>query len=193
MEDKSDFEVIGHVTVRSFSDYGSGAGELVHLDKKNAVHKENMAVAVAKAMGGQSTGHVYKMAFGTGGATVDALEAIVYASPNVTGVADLNIPAYEETVDQNRGGPVGNQMTVRHTGGTLYADLEIRCVIDKTEPAGQSTFDNITAAMAGNFVFDEIGLKTDEGLLLSHITFNPIQKSANRVIEVVYLLRFRMV
>lgn len=193
MKEINEIEVIGHVTIRSYADLETRTGEELHLEKKNAVHKENMAVAIARAMAGQETGQVYKMAFGTGGATIDSLEAIVYASPNTSGVADLNTPVYEETVDQDRGAPVGNQLSVRHTGGTLYADLEVRCVIDKTEPAGQSTYDNVTTTMAGNFIFDEIGLKTDDGSLLTHVTFNPIQKSANRVMEVVYLLRFRLV
>jgi hypothetical protein len=54
----------------------------------------------------------------------------------------------------------------------------------------------------GEFVFDEIGLKSksgnsdtplNAGWLLSHIVFHPVQKSANRVIQVKYTLRIRIV
>jgi len=186
-------KIEGHVLIQSWSDELGGKDLKEHLNKRNAVHRENMAVAIARALAAQDSGQVYTIHFGTGGATVDALDAIVYASPNVTGAADLNVPVYSEIVDHKRSAPTGNQMTVRHIAGTLYADIEIRCVLDKSEPSGQVTFDNVTTNLAGSFVFDEIGLKTDDGLLITHITFNPIQKTANRIFQVIYTLRVRLV
>lgn len=180
----------GHVRIVS---RGPDGDEIVELDKRNAVHKENMSIALARALAGQREGHLYTMHFGTGGATVNGLDQIVYASPNVSGAADLNIPVYAEIVDSTRGAPSGNKVSVRHIAGTTYTDLEISCVIDKNEPAGQATFDNITTNLAGSFVFDEIGLKSDDGLLLSHITFNPVQKTSNREYYVTYVLRIRLV
>lgn len=177
----------GHVLIKD-----AETGEIL-LDKDNAIHKENMSVAIARALAGQDSGKVYTMHFGTGGATVDALDAIVYATPNVSGAADLNTPVYSEVVDQDRGAPDGNQMSVRHVSGGLYSDIEIRCVLDKTEPSGQVTFDNVTTDLSGSFVFDEIGLKSDDGLLLTHITFNPIQKTSNRIFQIIYTLRIRLV
>ena len=49
----------------------------------------------------------------------------------------------------------------------------------------------------GNFIFDEIGLKSkaatgrNTGLLLTHVVFHPVQKSANRLIQVIYTIRVR--
>lgn len=181
--------VEGHVRIVSYGDDGA---ERVELDKRNAVHKENLSIAIAKALGGQKEGRIYTMSFGTGGATVNNLDEIVYASPNVSGAADLNIPVYSEVVDALRGAPTGNRASVRHVAGTTYTDIEIRCIIEKNEPAGQVAFDNITTDLSGDFVFDEIGLKTDDGLLLTHICFSPIQKASNRVIDCRYVLRIKL-
>ena len=67
------------------------------------------------------------------------------------------------------------------------------------EPGGQAAFDNSTNT-EGVYVFDELGIKaTPElgesagtGLLLTHVIFHPVQKSLNRIIEVVYTIRIAM-
>ena len=188
MIEEQRISVEGHVKIISWADQ-DGSDPVLHLSKRNAIHKENMAHAIARALAGQASGHVYSMHFGTGGSTVNALDAITYATPNTTGSANLNVPVYSEVVDESRGAPEGNQTSVIHNSGSLASDVEIRCVIDKSEPAGQATFDNVTTNLAGSFVFDEIGLKSDDGLLLTHITFNPIQKTENRIMAIIYTLR----
>lgn len=188
--DRMAVSIEGHVRITSTDP--NGENEIVHLDRRNAVHSENMSIIIARAISDQPNGTIYSMYFGTGGATVDPLGNIVYADPNVTGAADLNTPVYFEVVDQNKGAPSGNQMSVRHINGTLFSDIEIRCVLDKNEPVGQQAFDNTTTSISSTFTFNEIGLKNQEGLLLTHITFNPIEKSANRVFTVIYLLRIRV-
>ncbi len=182
--------VEGFVKIVSRGDEGD---EIVHLDKRNAIHKEHMSIAITRALAGEDGGHVYSMYFGTGGATIDQVGEITYSDPNVTGAADLNVPVYYEVVDPDRGAPAGNTMGSRHVNGTLVSDVEIRCVLEKNEPFGQPAFDNISTDSNGNFVFDEISLKTDDGLLLTHIVFNPIEKTSNRVYEVVYVLRVTLV
>ena len=58
----------------------------------------------------------------------------------------------------------------------------------------QKTTDGTTD---GNFVFDELGLKSksadgrNQGLLLSHVVFHPVQKSANRKIQILYTIKVR--
>jgi hypothetical protein len=192
MKDEIKVGIEGHLRITSWLEDGSDVR--THLDKRNAIHPENMAIAIARAMAGLDSGHVYTMHFGTGGATLDPLGNVIYATPNTTGAADLNTPVYFEVVDQSRSAPIGNQMNVRHINETLFADVEIRCVLDKNEPVGQLAFDNLASNNSqGGFVFDEIALKTDDGLLITHVTFNPIQKSGNRILQVLYTLRFRVV
>jgi hypothetical protein len=193
--DEVKVKIMGHLKIyeyESWDQVGTDSGKVV-LDKRNAVHNENMSIALARAMGNRDNGSVYTMHFGTGGATVDPTGDIIFATPNTSGAADLNTPVYFEVVDDNQGAPDGNQMAVRHINGTLFSDLEIRCVIDKDEPFGQAAFDNVGANLnTSSFVFDEIGLKTEDELLLTHVVFSPLEKSANRIFEVVYSLRFRI-
>ena len=186
----------GHVKIfeyENIEDMGDESKATVLLDQRNAIHNEHMSLAVARSLGNRENGSVYSMHFGTGGATIDPLGNILFSTPNTSGSADLNTPVYFEVVDDNRGAPDGNQMAIRHISGELFSDLEIRCVMDKTEPFGQPAFDNVGSNInTSTFVFDEIGLKTEDGLLLTHIVFSPVEKAANRIIEVVYTLRIRI-
>jgi len=171
----------------------NGQGQVL-LDQRNAIHNEHASIILARGLANRDNGSVYSMHFGSGGATINPLGDIIFATPNTVGASDLNVPTYFEVVDDTLGAPSGNQMAVRHVNGTLFSDVEIRCVIDKDEPFGQQAFDNVGFNInnASLFIFDEIGLKSQDGLLLTHITFSPIQKSANRIIEVVYTLRVRI-
>jgi hypothetical protein len=45
--------------------------------------------------------------------------------------------------------------------------------------------------MEGDYVFDEIALYTANDDLLTHVVFHPVQKSANRKIQVLYTIRLR--
>lgn len=186
----------GHLKIFAYDDeknVGTDTGEIV-LNKRNAIHTEHASIIIARALGNRQYGSIYSMHFGIGGATIDPLGNIIYSIPNTTGNADLNTPVYFEIVDDNSSAPEGNQIAVRHINGTLFSDLEIRCVIDKNEPFGQEAFDNIgnTNINNSNFVFDEIGLKTEDGLLLTHVVFSPLEKTSNRIFEIAYLIRIRI-
>lgn len=197
LSDEIKIKLEGHVKIVEYDekcDIGDESKGKVLMDKRNAIHNEHASVIIARGLAHREDGYVYTMWFGTGGATIDPLGEIVYATPNTTGAADLNTPVYFEVVDDNSGAPSGNSMSVRHINGTLFSDVEIRCVIDKNEPFGQAAFDNVgdTNINSSAFVFDEIGLKSKDDLLFTHIVFSPIEKSANRIIEVVYTLRIRI-
>lgn len=188
----------GHVKIYEYAsreDLEAKVPARILLDKRNAVHKENASILLARGITNRIFGSIYSMHFGTGGATIDPTGLIVYASPNTEGSADLNTPVYFEVVDDTESAPTGNSMAVRHINGTLFSDAEIRCVIDKNEPFGQPGFDNVGAVNlnTSDFTFDEIALKTEDGLLVTHVVFSPILKSANRIIEVVYTIRVRIV
>lgn len=182
-------EIEGFFRFESIADDGE---RTVHVAKRNAVHKEHMSIAIARALAGEDAGHIYSVHFGTGGATISSTGAITYAEPNVTGASDLHVPTYFELVDTKRGAPEGNLVSYRHVSGLLYSDVVVRATIDKNEPFGQAAFDNDTLNINNDFSFDEVALKTSDGLLLSHVIFAPVIKTSNRVYEAVYELRIRL-
>jgi hypothetical protein len=77
---------------------------------------------------------------------------------------------------------------VVHSGGNTFSDIVITSTLDYGEPIGQAALDD-TADLEGDFVFDEIGLVSQQGRLLTHLIFHPVQKSANRKIQIVYTVR----
>jgi len=54
----------------------------VLLDKMNAVHPQNMARVIARALSNESNFIIHRIAFGNGGTTVDAAFTVTYNSPN---------------------------------------------------------------------------------------------------------------
>ena len=185
--------VQGHIKI-----FDPNNGE-VFQDKKNAIHYENMSIALAQTLSNRSVGFIYAMAFGNGGSAVDPTGVITYLPPNTTGQnADLYNQTYIKVVDDNSAAntdPTRNKLTVLHTSGQVYTDVLVTCLLDYGEPAGQQAFDNSTN-FNGEFVFDELGLKAWEGsatelMLLTHVIFHPVQKSLNRQIQIDYTVRIQ--
>jgi hypothetical protein len=171
----------------------------VFIDKSNAIHYENFSQSLAQAMADRALGHIYSMSFGNGGSTVDPTGVITYLPPNVTGQnAGLYNQTYAKVVDDNSSAntdPTRNKLTVLHTAGQVYTDILVSCLLDYGEPSGQAAFDNSTS-LSGDFVFDELGLKTWNGSstnlsLITHVIFHPVQKSLNRQIQIDYTVRIQ--
>jgi hypothetical protein len=168
----------------------------VYIDKRNAIHYENMSVAMVQSLSNQGLGTVYQMVFGSGGTIVDPTGLITYLTPNTVGVnSSLYNQTYTKIVDQNATenvDPIRNKMEVRHISGATYSDILISCLLDYGEPLEQEAFDN-SVDMNGNFVFDELGLKSynpnGDGKLLTHVVFHPVQKSLNRLLQIDYTIR----
>ena len=168
----------------------------VFIDKRNAIHYENMSVAMVQSLSNQGLGTVFQMAFGSGGTIVDPTGLITYLTPNTIGVnSSLYNQTYVKIVDQNaiaNTDPARNLMQIRHVSGATYSDILISCLLDYGEPLGQQAFDN-SVDMNGNFVFDELGLisynPTGTGKLLTHVVFHPVQKSLNRLLQIDYTIR----
>ena len=178
--------------------FDPASGE-VFLDKKNAIHYENISICMANTLADKNTGFIYKMAFGNGGSAVDPTGLITYLPPNTTGQnASLYNETYSKVVDNNSAAnqdPSNNYLTVLHTSGNVYTDIVTTCLLDYGEPAGQQAFDNSTN-FNGEFVFDELGLQCWNGsasnlLLITHVIFHPVQKSLNRQIQIDYTLRIQ--
>ena len=174
------------------------SGEVL-VDKKNAIHYENISIAMAQTLSDRNLGYIYQMAFGNGGSAVDPTGVITYLPPNTTGQnADLYNETFAKVVDDNSAAntdPNNNKMTVLHTAGNVYTDILVTCLLDYGEPAGQQAFDNSTN-FNGEYVFDELGLKCWNGSatdlrLITHVIFHPVQKSLNRQIQIDYTLRIQ--
>ena len=180
----------GHIKI-----HNPETGEIL-VDKRNAIHYENMSVALADSLANQGQGFVSSMVFGNGGTSVDPTGIITYLSPNSTGTnASLYNQTYTKVIDDNsinNTDPTRNKLETRHVSGTNYTDILATCLLDYGEPSGQDAIDNATGAES-LYVFDELGLvsyaKSGTGRLLTHVIFHPVQKSLNRLIHIDYTVR----
>jgi hypothetical protein len=171
----------------------------IYVNKRNAIHYENISIALAQSLSAQGYGFVQQMAFGNGGTSVDPTGIITYLTPNTSGSnASLYSQQYTKVVNANsatNSDPTRNYIEVRHVTGTNYTDVFVTCLLDYGDGSslGQSAFDNATSASA--FVFDELGLQSinSDGstLLLTHVIFHPVQKSLNRLIQIDYTVRIQ--
>jgi hypothetical protein len=168
-------------------------GEVI-MNRRNAIHRENMSAAIASSMTNTTysdgrAGFIKNIVFGNSGVVVDGNGNITYNTVNVTDVtAELHNQTYLKLVDNTVDVDPDNHTTMVHTGGKPFSDIIITSTLDYGEPATQDALDD-TADQEGDFVFDEIGLVSQQGRLLTHLIFHPVQKSANRKIQIVYTVR----
>lgn len=170
----------------------------IFVSKRNAIHYENMSIALAESLSNIGQGFVYEMAFGNGGTSVDPTGIITYLTPNTIGSnSSLYNQTYAKVIDPrsiNNNDPTRNKTEVRHIPGKKYSDILISCLLDYGEPVNQSAFDNATN-VDSQYVFDELGIKgyneTGTSRLLTHVIFHPVQKSLNRLIQIDYTIRIQ--
>ena len=170
----------------------------IFINKRNAIHYENMSIALADSIGNSGQGFIYQMAFGNGGTSVDPTGIITYLTPNSVGTnATLYNQTYTKVVDDRAVAnvdPTRNKIETRHVTGTNYTDVFITCLLDYGEPNGQDAMDT-SSGTDGTYVFDELGLKsysaTGNSKLLTHVIFHPVQKSLNRLIQIDYTVRIQ--
>lgn len=170
----------------------------VIIDKRNAIHYENISISLAETIANGGSGWIYEMSFGNGGTSVDPTGIITYLTPNSTGTnASLYNQTYSKVVDDrsvNNIDPIRNKIETRHVSGTNYTDVFVTCLLDYGEPADQDAFDNATDQSSA-YIFDELGLRafsnTGQGRLLTHVIFHPVQKSLNRLIQIDYTVRIQ--
>jgi len=221
MLDNLNINVDGHVKI------WDPETQEVFVDQHNAINGEAMSLLIALGMASPNNSYIYEMHFGNGGTVIDETGNITYKDVVVNLenglLAGLFNDTYFKVVDKDdpngyNADPTDNKIDVTHTTGLKYSDVIITCTLKKEEPSSttnqqfnltktmpktyQETLDQ-AADFNGEFIFDEIGLKSksfdalapllNAGWLLSHIVFHPVQKSANRVIQVVYTLRIRIV
>lgn len=195
-DEKSGMSVQGHIKI-----FDPKSGE-VFVNKRNAIHYENISEAMAYSLANKSAAFISEMHFGNGGTTIDPTGVINYLPPNVkTQNSDLYNPTYYKIVDDTSSSnmaPLSNKMSIAHVPGTVYTDIIVTCLLDYGEPADQLPFDNSQNTDQA-YVFDELGLKGYNsagpglGKLLTHVIFHPVQKSLNRQIQIDYTVRVQTI
>jgi hypothetical protein len=200
-DEMSGIYVRGHIKI---SDVTDPKNIVVLQDKSNAIHYENISVALAYMLANKDQNYIYEMHFGNGGTSVDPTGVITYLPPNTTGQSsNLYNATYSKVVDDTAAAntnPAQNYIQVRHIPGQVYTDILVSCLLDYGEPAGQSAFDN-SQTLTDTYTFDELGLfgrstdgtsgLTSTGPMLTHVIFHPVQKSLNRLIQVDYTVRIQ--
>jgi hypothetical protein len=197
-DDTAGLKMSGHILVRD-----KETGEEI-VNKRNAIHYGNMAQIVAQALNNDSNARLYYMGFGNGGTSVDTTGKIVYKTPRVSEAFESSASLYSRTYKKIIGLNTDTDK-IEVVTGTSYTDLKITCTLGYSEPADQDLFDSSTTN-EGSYIFDELGLFSyptvpsptdgsdpiDSSRMLTHVIFHPVQKSLNRVIEVIYTVRVQL-
>jgi hypothetical protein len=195
IKESAGFHIAGHLKI-----FDPETKE-IYVDKRNAIHYENMSIALASSLANQGYGIIEGMCFGNGGTTVDPNGLITYLTPNNIGSnSGLYSQTYYKIIDPKNTlniDPTRNFTEIRHVRGTVYTDIFCSILLDYGEPSGQQAYDN-AQNMNSDFVFDEIGLRASSqdtvqgnGKLLTHVIFHPVQKSLNRLIQIDYTVRIQ--
>jgi hypothetical protein len=184
MKEKFKVKAIGRVVIRD-----AETDEII-VDKSNAIHPQHMALVISRALARESNGYIFGLAFGNGGTFLNTANQIVYRPPNTVGPATLyNQTYFVQVDDQSAGTPSTNSVTsAASTSPAITSIITVIASLNATEPYGQAATDNVTTNPNSAYMFDEMGLQSSDGLLLSHLTFNPFEKTANRAFLVVYTL-----
>ena len=168
------------------------------INKRNAIHYGNMARIVAEALNNTSDSYVNFIAFGNGGTSVDAAGGkVLYRSPRVSEAYEASASLYNKTYHKDiQGVESNNDNKIEIITGASYTDIKMTVTLGYNEPAGQDVFDSSTTNV-GDYVFDELGVFTnatsfDDSKMLTHVIFHPVQKSQNRVIEIIYTIRVQL-
>lgn len=184
LEERTNTSVEGHIKI---IDPDSGR---VIVDKRNAINLENMVLALVSSLSGVDSGYnIQSLAFGSGGVVVDTLGNISYNPTNTATVSgSLYNETYAKSIAFSEEINPENNITFTHTPGSVSEDIIIKCTLGYAEPAGQDQTDEATAVNS-DYIFNEIGIKTQNDLFLTHVIFHPVQKSANRRIQIIYTIR----
>jgi len=186
MKEQFQVRVDGHVVIRD-----AETNEIV-VDEHNAIHPQNMALVIARAMARDSltTPGISTLAFGNGGTFFNSTNQLVYRPPNTVGTASLYSQTWSVGVDDLAvGTPSTNSVTAAQSSSpAITSVVTVTAQLNANEPSGQAAADNITTNPNSLFTFDEIGLKSSDGLLLTHLVFTPFEKTANRAFLIIYTL-----
>jgi hypothetical protein len=187
-DEQGSIHIRGHIKI-----HDPETGE-VFIDKPNAIHYENISEALAYSLADKTGNFIETMKFGNGGTSVDPTGVINYLPANTN---SQNSTLYNETFSKivddssvDNLDPTNNKLEIRHIPGQVYTDILVTCLIDYGEPANQAAFDN-SQNLTEAYVFDELGLFSTAGKMLTHVVFHPVQKALNRKIQIDYTVRIQ--
>lgn len=188
--------VTGHVLITDITDEKN---HKVIVDDHNDIHHENMSYAIASSLStlvdsqGISIGSISEMRFGNGGTVILGNGRVNYKKPRTTSFGGLYSESYSKLINNNMYPNIEgefNNIKAVHIPGQVYTDIVCLCTLGLNEPADQ----NVSAStdMNAKYVFDELGLYTNNGSALTHIIFHPVEKSANRILQIKYTIRIQL-
>ena len=189
LKDTSLIGIEGHIKI-----WDPESGEVL-VRRRNAINYENMSIAIASLLanetGNTGTHQIATMRFGNGGTTIDGLGAVTYKATNTSSASGaLYNQTFSQAVDEAVSGSALNGTEISHTAPNTFTDAIITCTLDYGSVTGQDTTDT-ASSMNGTYVFDELAVYSGNNDMLTHVIFHPVQKSANRKIQVIYTLRIR--
>ena len=177
--DDFNVQMSGHVLIKDETN------DEILMDKHNAIHPQNMARIVARALSNEPNSTIFRMAFGNGGTFVDAGSNVVFNPPNDGKISGwesrLYNEIYSEIVDETEADfgidpgsagpgavrPGGGSSPGNDPGGGgvvsqeagLKSNVVITVFLNENEPTGQD--DTILNPSDTTFTFDEIGLYSE--------------------------------
>lgn len=152
------------------------------LNQTNAIHGQNFAFAVVRALSNEPNGVVSRLCLGDGGTFLNSSSVLTFRLPNSTGEqADLYSQTYEQLVDDQAAGvsPSNFTVPVAPVAPSITSTVLVNALLTSTDPTNNP---------AVTYTFDEVGLKTADGLLLTHIIFTPIDKTTAQTFLITYTL-----
>lgn len=155
------------------------------VDKSNAIHSQNMARILSRALAHETNSWIKALAFGNGGTFRDAANNIVYNPPNDGSNGSWEDRLYNETyreiVDESdlefKNDPGSSDQNVTRPGGGdspsddptgggvvsqeagLKSNVIVSVFLNQNEPSGQALLSTVSPELDERcFLFDEIGL-----------------------------------
>lgn len=174
--------VEGYFKITS-TDVVSGV-ETVEYEGENAVHPRNFSLLIAKAIAGIPEQAIGELVLGNGGSVIAADSSITY---NPLRVSDSNASLYNQTYEVSLTGA----SAVSVYQGSVGTSSVVMCnaTIPASLPYNQLPSEDVPeASFSNDYAFDEIGLKTIDGKLLTHKVFSPILKTAQKEMKFVYAI-----
>ena len=188
--------VEGHVFIRD-----KETGEVL-LNQRNAIHYGNMANLIANALNNAQGAYIQYMAFGNGGTSVDTTGKVLYKTPRVSEAFESGAYLYSRTYYKTINTTNNELDKIDIIAGPSYTDIKMTSTLGYDEPADQDLFDSSTTNQ-GDYIFDEMAVFSypaqpgdavpiNSSTMLTHVIFHPVQKSQNRIIEIIYTIRIQL-